>query len=74
MMKQVLSQHCIYEAGDKLKGFEYYSEKVCNLKYFCVYLRRSATVAESQVCGSVHQLYTKGHPKRSDERPLLLST
>lgn len=26
---QILSQHCIYEAGDKKKGFEYYSEKVC---------------------------------------------
>ncbi|KAG0572041.1 hypothetical protein KC19_VG064500 [Ceratodon purpureus] len=24
---QVLSQHCIYEAGDKKKGFEYYCEK-----------------------------------------------
>jgi pectate lyase len=24
---QILSQHCIYEAGDKKKGFEYYSEK-----------------------------------------------
>lgn len=31
-MKQILSQHCIYEAGDKKKGFEYYSEKVCKLK------------------------------------------
>ena len=31
---QILSQGCIYEAGSKLKAFEYYTEKVIALPTF----------------------------------------
>lgn len=33
---QILSQGCIYEAGSKLKAFEYYIEKVIAVPAFII--------------------------------------
>jgi hypothetical protein len=45
MTKQVISQDCIIEVGDILKGKEFNSEKVIKLKYFIDWLSRSATLS-----------------------------